>query len=141
MGAIKNVLSFPFKKVVITRVDGQPYLIRWHLVRSRWGTIMLHKILLSDEGCPHDHPWSFTSIMLHGSYMELEYKKDLIVGARSFIAPCIIRRPAEWTHKLLLRKPCWTLVITSTYKRKWGFWTPRGWLRHNDYTPRKICDE
>lgn len=136
MGAIR----FIFRKEVIARLDGDPYLIRWHILHTKWGRVMLHKILKSDEGCAHDHPWSFVSIMLWGSYMELQYKETLITHVRRCCAPAILRRPANFTHKLVLRKPCWTLVFTSAKKREWGFWTPRGWVYYKNYSSRKTCD-
>lgn len=140
MGAIRIVL----KKEVITRTDGTAYLIRWHIAHTKWGRIMLHKIVRSDESCPHDHPWNFTSIMLWGHYLEFEYKGDdngpHFVDCQVHRAPCILRRPANWLHKISVNKPCWTLVFTSTRKRKWGFWTLRGWVKYNDYTSKKICD-
>lgn len=135
-------IKFVLKREAITHRDGSPYLIRWHLVHSRWGRIYLHKFLASDEGCPHDHPWSFVSIMLRGSYLEMQYNGEngQLSGAKLYRAPFILRRRANWLHKVIINKPCWTLVITSTWKRKWGFFTKRGWVKHNDYTPTNICE-
>lgn len=140
MASNKFVLKFPFKRELLSHDDGRPYLIRWHLLHSRWGRIYLHKFLSSDEGCAHDHPWSFRSLMLWGGYMEMQYKNGSVVGCKIYHAPAVLHRPADWSHKVIVRKPCWTLVITSTWKRKWGFWTPSGWVKHNDYVRSKSCE-
>lgn len=139
-----------FRKEIITRqIDGKAYLVRWHLLHTRWGRVYLHKIILTDSDCPHDHPWRFISIILKCSYIEHEHRQyDTHEGgvvyaqiSRRFRAPAILVRPATWAHTLEIPgKPVWTLVITSTWKRKWGFWTKKGWIRHNDYISTNSCD-
>lgn len=125
------------KREEIKRADGTVYLVRWNLLWCRFGRIMLHKIILTDNDCPHDHPWSFTSIMLKGTYIEHEHNGR----SRKLSAPAILFRPAKWAHTLEIPgKPVWTLVFTSTYKRRWGFWTPRGWQHHSDYTSTNSCE-
>ena len=131
---------FPLCRQVIFRADGSAYLIRWRILHARSFHIYLHKFLSSDEGCPHDHPWSFTSIMLWGNYMEWTFDEGEVVACNMYRAPCIIRRGATHSHKIIIHKPCWTLVITSRYVRTWGFHTKRGWVKYSDYTPKKICE-
>ena len=66
-----SILNKLFKSFTIIGVDGQPYLRRYYILKTRWFRIYLHEILRSDEDrdC-HDHPWNFTSIILKGGYWE-----------------------------------------------------------------------
>jgi hypothetical protein len=58
------------KKKIITRFDNKPYLIRWTLFNLGFISCKVHKIILSDDSCLHDHPWAFISIILRGGYVE-----------------------------------------------------------------------
>lgn len=111
-----------YKKVIIRREeDGQPYLIRRTLFTfGKFFSIKYHQILLSDDVCPHDHPWSFITLMLKGGYYEwtpieqddtgktlaatvavdntIEVKKWHDVGS-------LMYRPASWRHRLELKRP------------------------------------
>lgn len=31
---------------------------------------------------------------------------------------------------------CWTLVFLYGQRREWGFWTEKGWIKHNEYDCR-----
>lgn len=46
---------------------------------------------------------------------------------------CINRKKAEAPHRLVLEKPCWTLVFSGKRRRKWGFHTDEGWVYWKDY--------
>lgn len=59
-----------FKKKVIHRGDNKPYLVRYNLFECELFSIKIHHILLSDDDCQHDHPWSFISVILWGGYTE-----------------------------------------------------------------------
>lgn len=127
------------KKKVITRLtngDKTPYMIRWNLFQCPWFSIKLHKILLSDDACLHDHPWSFISFILKGGYVEQSsgYVKKLY-GAGS-----ILYRPAHYAHRLDIFQPAYTLVITFKKTREWGFYTPDGWVRHYEYSQSNRCE-
>lgn len=140
------------KKVITRSGDGEhiPYLVRWSLFSTSWFSIKLHHILISDEDCLHDHPWAFISIGLWGSYLE---HRSRIVGLRAeqggpwptehsyklYRAPWIIYRSAHSIHRLELKKPVWTLVITFKKVRQWGFWTRQGWIPWFKYSPKERC--
>lgn len=75
-----------FKKSVITRIpvgqkplfgdvapERDAYLTRWTLFGCSLFTIKVHKIMMSDEACLHDHPWSFLSVILSGGYWEEQF--------------------------------------------------------------------
>lgn len=123
----------------------QIYLDRTIIIRCMFGSIMFHKIYLTDADCMHDHPWSFRTLILKGGYWEQtpcnytqDGQKEKWYGAGSFLY-----RPADWIHRLRVKedgKATWTLVFTSTKKRSWGFWTPRGWLPWRKYTNVGKCE-
>lgn len=117
----------PFK-FIITRNDGDKYLIRWNLLQTNWLTIKLHKILKSDDACLHDHPWGFMSIILWGGYVEHTDK-----GSKIYHPLNVLFRSAEYRHRLEVHQTCWTLVFTSGRKREWGFWTKKGWIEWFKY--------
>ncbi len=70
-----------FKKTILRIRDeerGNPiYLIRYSLFSCPWFAIKVHNILLSDDDCLHDHPWSFFSVILWNGYVEetVDYEK------------------------------------------------------------------
>lgn len=157
-----------FKKTVITRSgvgDQVPYLIRWTLFSCRWFSIKVHRILISDEDCLHDHPWSFLSIILSGGYWEHapdleEYLKAAgitraslyYVSSKYWYRSCrvkrkwygpgsILWRPHTFSlHRLELEKPATTLMITFKRAKEWGFFTKEGWIPWFKYSPQNKCE-
>lgn len=147
-----------FKKKVITRASDAnnfirlPYLIRWNIFQCRWFSIKLHRILLSDDDCMHDHPWTFISFILQGGYVECtpgarsirrsqqpphgiahlvdskKYENKRLYGAGS-----ILYRPAKFIHRLDIYQPALTLVITFRKTKSWGFFTPNGFIEWFNY--------
>lgn len=127
------------KKTIIQREDGKDYLIRWTLFTCRWFSIKLHKILISDDDCLHDHPWAFISILLKGSYIEhrrigyIDYKKKYRAGN-------ILYRHLHSIHRLEIDKPVTSLVITFRKKKTWGFYTKKGWVHWREYKTTGACE-
>ena len=121
-----------YKKKTITRGNYVPYLIRYSIFTCRWFAIKVHNILLSDDACLHNHPWAFVTILLSGGYFEESEHKGK-TDFKYHRAPSILFRPAAWSHRLELRKPMWTLVITFKKVQDWGFFTPRGFVNWRDY--------
>lgn len=120
------------------------YLRRWFIVphartRAHWwflktGNAFLHNFNRSDDDrALHDHPWGNVSILLSGSYWEHSPG-----GAKKLRKPGhIVVRPANAAHRVELLKdgegremPVWTVFLTGTKVRDWGFLCPKGW-RHN----------
>jgi hypothetical protein len=101
----------PLKPQVIRNCAGDPYLIRWRLIWTRWFSLYLHHILRSDEDRElHDHPWSFLTVILTAGYTELTPR------GKAFHPPgSILHRPAPWPHRLILSRPVWTLVLALIY--------------------------
>lgn len=143
-----------FKKKVITREDKKPYLIRYSLFSCRFFSVKIHKILLSDYDCHHDHPWAFISLILRGGYVEHSTRKVKYVPCAPFYMwevrevkvsrlygpGSILYRPAEFTHKLEIHQPAWTFVITFKKVREWGFHTPKGWVKWFRYNATNKCE-
>jgi hypothetical protein len=121
------------------------YMHRW-IFRTPWGTIRVHHILRSDAGRDyHDHPFSFLSFMLWGSYEEdrLDIREDgeWTKWREGHKAPAVIHRWAENFHRLTLPegKTAWTLVFSTLYTQQWGFAVREPdsykfkWIHHKDY--------
>lgn len=126
---------------------GELYLRRWYIVATPWFSVLLHRIQTPDKDRhPHDHPWSFLSFMLWGSYDEkLAWRVDgktvpSIAGTpimdesrREWLS--VAFRRAEDVHKIskLHRTPTWTLLLTGPRRREWFFHTEHGpvhWRRY-----------
>lgn len=141
----------------------EPYLIRYNILSTPWFGIKIHKILLSDSDCLHDHPWTFISFILKGGYSETTTKRyrnsrlhfaghKMPAGKRyqwiTWRGPgSILYRPAEMAHRLDLKVdkagdviPALTFVINLKREREWGFWTPLGWLHWEKYTSVNKCE-
>ncbi len=153
-----------FQRRTIEREDGIPYLHRITLLGlgpdGRWFSIKLHKIVSSDDVCLHDHPWAFISIVLKGGYTEYTklnspvntfYEKgwgyhgwsernQFHVIKKYFKPGSILFRKAHWAHRLEVgREPATTLVLTFRRKRKWGFFTSKGWIYWRKYNTKTDC--
>jgi hypothetical protein len=122
-------------KRIISRKDKEKYLVRYTILNTKWWSLKIHNILLSDDDCMHDHPWKFYSLILWGGYVEHSEN-----GAKIYHPGNFLVRPAEFKHRLQIFQPCWTLVITFKKTRNWGFWTPRGFVHHKDYVSQEMCE-
>jgi hypothetical protein len=145
-----DTLAKRWKKYDIMKViDGgapQLYLRRYFIWRSRWFNIYLHHIVLPDlDADPHDHPWSFVSLLLSGGYVEQRWvwrqgepfnnltrarwwwDFRLKVGSLGY-------RPGSAVHQIARVLPnTWTLVFTGPRNRSWGFLTESGWVHWRKY--------
>jgi hypothetical protein len=109
----------------IGRLGLDKYLTRWVLLGQRFGAdgkgkVFLHWFHRGDaEPYFHDHPWPFWSLILWGGYWE-----HTPAGRRWCGPLSLLRRPAEWRHRVELPegKRCWTLVWCGPRARSWGFW-------------------
>ena len=123
-----------FKKYDIV-LDGELYLRRYFIFRSRWFNIFLHNIRLPDRGRdPHDHPWSFLGLVLKGGYTEdlyhvrwhntlhLDYVLEREVVQRK-VGQLAFRRATDVHHIASVKPGTWTLVFTGPRVREWAFWS------------------
>lgn len=155
MSIIERILCklFPFTDIK-REESGDIYLRRWFLYprdkdfdkNKGKGRLYLHKFYRGDEDEHlHDHPWSFTSLILTRGYWEetpFDVEREGWYGMpphgyrwcgigesgerkrKFYPAFSLLRRPATWRHRVILKdeKPVWTLVRTGSKERSWGFW-------------------
>lgn len=127
------------KKIIYgcdARGDGaDAYMIRWTLLRCRWGRLYLHRFLRSDADVRHDHPWPFISLILWRGYIE-----DTPAGRFRRWPGQLLRRPADHVHRVeLVGGQAWTLVWAGRVCREWGFHTLDGWECWRRYFERMGC--
>ncbi|MCB1684802.1 MAG: hypothetical protein KDI31_09960 [Pseudomonadales bacterium] len=116
----------------LIRNEGKAYLERWVV----WfgGSLRIHRFLASDaDRAMHDHPCWFLSLPLHGY---LEFTPDDGAG-RQVRAWRLHWRASRLRHRVtLLRVPTWTLVLTGSPTREWGFWEREAFTHHDDWLDR-----
>lgn len=122
-----------------------PLLVRYYLFDGgdKYPSLYIHKLCRSDaERDLHDHPWWFFTFLMTGGYLEetpfevTEFDDATIINTFKieYREPRrLYFRPATWTHRLLLVKPVWTLVLRGKTSREWGFYTQSGWINSKNY--------
>lgn len=89
---------------------------------------VLHHFTAPDKGGPHDHPWGFTSFVLHGSYVEKVYTPQPdgtwtteMIHRRAGTAHTVV---ATHIHELVYLPDgeCWTMVLAQPWERESRFW-------------------
>lgn len=114
-------------------VIGDDYLRRWFVIpRNPWMNVYLHDIRKSDDDrALHDHPWSNTSFIIAGGY--LEYTPE---GYSARWAGDVVTREAGQLHRLevLPGGGAVSLFMTGPKVREWGFACPQGWVNWKDFT-------
>lgn len=156
-GGWPRTLSVPRPADFIIMQSGKPYMHRWWVIpRNKIFNIYLHKIVQSDDDrALHDHPWWNVSILLKGGYYEHTPHR---VYWRT--AGGIYFRKATASHRLELDTrhcrlfhgganatedqalaceeydilPCWSLFITGSKIREWGFHCKTGWRHWREFT-------
>jgi hypothetical protein len=120
-------------RIIPDRTTGELYLERYYLLfkdRTKFPiNLTLHKIHKSDDPVFHDHPWSYTTIILAGGYHEhtpLFNDQGEKIGEKSeWRGPgSIIHRKANEFHWLELDEsvgPATTLFFMGKKERTWGF--------------------
>lgn len=97
---------------------------KWHIEGLPVAAV-LHRFGDVDLGDPHDHPWGFRSIILHGGYVEECFgwpngfwgKKHHKVGDSFYVPATHIHRIVE-----LPEGECWTLILPGPPERTSRFW-------------------
>jgi hypothetical protein len=150
MNALGHMLKLlPMERIVAGRpyqtihIDGAPYLTRYFLTsdgpRRALGTpsqAFIHHFHSSDpkpgRGL-HNHPWTGTSLILQGGYVE-ERCTDIGTPSVPGVYTEVTERvclPGTVNHiglhdfhratLLDLRRGCWTLFVTGPRVNAWGF--------------------
>lgn len=136
------------KRIVMDRVNNEPYLERYYLFlkdRKKFPfNIFLHKFLKSDPDDLHDHPWPFATLILKGGYWEWrpQFGNDgkKIGEIARWCGPGSFRMAgATSLHRIELDPSvtCWTLFMPGPQKRDWGFIHKEQWVPHEQYLASK----
>lgn len=136
------------KRIIMDRVDNQPYLERYYvfLKDRHWFpfNIFLHKFLKSDSDDLHDHPWPYLTIILKGGYWEWTPQfnaqgKRINEIAKWCGAGSIRWAPANSFHRIELdpEVECWTLFMPGIKQRDWGFLFKGNWMQWQKYLALK----
>jgi hypothetical protein len=100
--------------------------------RFEWlPSIRIHHILRADHARdPHNHPWSFRTIILRGWYIE---RRDDRYHFRTNGETA--RLNADGFHHIadVGSGGVWTLFISWRWQHTWGFRTPEGFVPWRDY--------
>ena len=132
------------KRIVMDRIDNEPYLERYYLFlkdRKKFPfNIFLHKFLKGDPDDVHDHPWPYCTFILKGGYYEWipEFNSDGTKSneIRMWRGPGHFRfcRSTSY-HRIELKEgvTAWTLFIPGPQKRDWGFLVKDKWIQHEKY--------
>ena len=132
------------KRIIMDRVDNEPYLERYYLfLKDRKNfpfNIFLHKFLKGDPDDVHDHPWSYATLILKGGYYEWipQFNEigELSCEVRKWrgLGHFRICSPNSY-HRIELKEgvTAWTLFMPGPQKRDWGFLVKNRWVQHEQY--------
>jgi hypothetical protein len=137
------------KRIIMDRESNEPYLVRYYLFlkdRPKWFpfNVFLHKFLKSDPDVPHDHPWSYATLIIKGGYYEWIPKINTL--GQKFGEYRVWRGPGHFRvcspdsfHRIELHPDvtAWTLFMPGIHKRDWGFLTGSNsttkWVEHEKF--------
>lgn len=109
----------------LIRIDGQPYLERYHIAKIGPIRIWLHHFVREDEErAVHDHPWSALSLILTGGYTEEHIEDSFAFNYRDLKAPRWNWIPWHKQHRIVaVSKDTWTLMLVGPRTgREWHFY-------------------
>ena len=136
------------KRIVLDRVENEPYLERYYLFlleRERFPfNIFLHKFLKSDPDDVHDHPWPYATLILKGGYWEWIPHFDTV--GRKTGEYQVWRGPGHFRiskansfHRIELDPDitAWTLFMPGPKQRDWGFLVKNKWIQWEQYLKQR----
>jgi hypothetical protein len=100
----------------------EDYLWRLRVIQTPLFGIYLHKLCGPDpRDTLHDHPWSFTSFVLSGGY--IEFVPGPYYAQSRHVNHVNVKRFNKSYHWIaeLDRTPTWTLVFVGRRRRVWGY--------------------
>jgi hypothetical protein len=101
---------------------------------------MLHWIARPDpQSDLHDHPVSFLSIVLSGSYVE-ELPDDTGERRTVRVRRWNLKRATDRHRIVSVTRRALTLVFSGPAVREWGFYTPEGWVPWREYDARRRAE-
>lgn len=136
------------KRIVMDRVENEPYLERYYLFlkeRERFPfNVFLHKFLKSDPDDVHDHPWPYTTIILRGGYWEWIPIFDSVGRKTGEIqhwrGPGHFRTCSATSYHRIELDPnitAWTLFMPGPKQREWGFLVKNKWVQWQEYLQQR----
>lgn len=148
MDAFVKALIERAKQTPYVHLDG--YMNRYWLTADPKGAPVdmlgqrIHHILRADNDLfMHDHPFESVSLILDGYYIEripLHQLQDPMLDATHFLtfirsAGDVIHRMAHHRHKIVKVSEggVWTQFTTGHWEKKWGFYTPEGFVYWRKY--------
>ena len=136
------------KRIVMDRVENEPYLERYYLfLREREQfpfNVFLHKFLKSDPDDVHDHPWPYATLILKGGYWEWIPHFDTV--GRKTGEYQVWRGPGHFRvskansfHRIELDPDitAWTLFMPGPKQRDWGFLVKNQWIQWEQYLKQR----
>jgi hypothetical protein len=111
---------------------GLLYLVRLRIINTPWFGIYLHDIHEPDaDRDPHNHPWSFFSIVLRGHYIERLYKdpsgEPYKWKAQRWDRFSIHRMDQTSAHRIIeAGDGLKTLILVGPRQSGWGFFLGDG---------------
>jgi hypothetical protein len=136
------------KRIVMDRVENEPYLERYYLFlreRERFPfNVFLHKFLKSDPDDVHDHPWPYATVILKGGYWEWIPHFDTV--GRKTGEYQVWRGPGHFRiskansfHRIELDPDitAWTLFMPGPKQRDWGFLVRNKWVQWEQYLKQR----
>lgn len=136
------------KRIVMDRVENEPYLERYYLFlreRERFPfNVFLHKFLKSDPDDVHDHPWPYATVILKGGYWEWIPHFDTV--GRKTGEYQVWRGPGHFRiskansfHRIELDPDitAWTLFMPGPKQRDWGFLVQNKWVQWEQYLKQR----
>lgn len=136
------------KRIVMDRVDNEPYLERYYVFlrdRKRFPfNVFLHKFLKSDPDDVHDHPWSYATLILKGGYWEwipqFNSQGDKIGEIAKWRGPGHFRiSQANSFHRIELDPAvtAWSLFMPGPKQKDWGFLVRNRWIQWEQYLAQR----
>lgn len=127
--------AFMSKKIIGSQDN--PMLIRWRLIQTPLFGIYLHFIHREDlDRLPHDHPWTFWTWIIRGSYAEDYWADARCIGSHTSGAYSRSQVRRRWStrrfsqtsaHRITaVHGHVTTLVIVGKKNRTWGFYDGAG---------------
>ncbi len=121
------------KRVIYDHMDPtREYMHRYYLFgkrNHRFFTLTIHHILCSDMDGLHDHPFSYSALILSGGYTEHTLHGDYWRGPGSLRWRC-----AESFHRLEAGdKTTWSLFAMGPRTKDWGFLVDGKWVDHQTH--------
>jgi hypothetical protein len=89
---------------------------------------VLHHFRPHSETEFHDHPWSFRTFVLWGSYVDESLDNNNLVIRETLRAGMTRFRPALHAHRTRCKGHVWTFVVTSKKQRDWCKGSPEKWV-------------